>query len=482
MRSLEYPCRKGHLMKKPKISVIIPIYKVEKYIDRCINSVRNQTFQDIEILCVDDCSPDNSYRIVEKHAIKDPRIHLIRHTKNLGLGGARNTALRVASADYIASVDSDDFMLPNMLQRLWEETDNGWFDIVTCGFNRVDEKGNIIAFQNYPVITLINDDNDINIFSALNPAFWNKLWRKSLFTDNDIFFPLRLYFEDMPTTPRLLSKAKYIKVIEDRLYQYFIREESITTSYSAKHIIDYYHGFEVLLRFLEDNKILNRYKDDFIEYINSNMRFHSDNVISSNMEKADLEQYLRHLLMFKIAFLENRELLKHKNLGDLLILLKQRTVPSALEQKKKEIAEIEKEKYKTKEEHQKLLNRKKQEATKLQNLLTDKEKEATKLQNLLTDKEQATINYHKSLERKKQEISKLQLEISKYIEKYRIFKQEKTEEILCIQKIGVTIFGIFIRPFCTKNQYFKLKKMPRRFFKDSKNSVAKFIGSILGVI
>lgn len=512
------------MIKKPKISVIIPIYNVEKYIDRCIDSVRNQTFQNIEILCVDDCSPDNSYRIVEKHAAEDSRIRLIRHTKNLGLGGARNTALRVATAEYIASVDSDDFMLPNMLQRLWEETDNGWFDIVSCGFNRVDGNGNIISFQSYPATTFLNEENDINIFATVNPAFWNKLWRKSLFTENDIFFPLHLYFEDMSTTPRIFAKATYIKVIEERLYQYFIRQESITTSYSAKHIIDYYQGFEILLRFLENNRILDRYKDEFIEYVNSNMRFHSDNVVGSDMPKADLEQYLRHMLMFKIAFLENRDLLKYKNLGDLLMLLVQKKVPSALELKKNEITEVEKEKNRVKEEYQNLLVSKEKDASKYQELLNVKEQEASKLQGLLIDKEQEISSIQLEIDASEQSKSSIlkelsefkrlldlsredkeylenevldqtkrlvdleknrdaiQVEMSKYLEKTKMLEQEKADDILCFQKIGVIVFGVFIRLSCTKKQFEKLKLTPRQFFKDSKNTVTRFIGSLLGVI
>lgn len=501
------------MYNKPKISVIIPVYNVEKYIDRCITSVRNQTFEDIEILCVDDCSLDNSYKIVEKHAAEDSRVHLIRHSKNMGLGGARNTALRIANADYIASVDSDDYMLPNMLQRLWEETENGWFDVVTCGFNRVDENGNIIAFQNYPVATFLNDDNNINIFSVVNPAFWNKLWRKSLFTENDIFFPVNLYFEDVPTTPQLLSKAKYIKVIKDRLYQYFIRQDSITTSYSAKHILDYYEGFEILLSFLERNGLIERYKDEFIEYINSNMRFHSDNVVGSTMVKGDLEQYLRHMLMFKIAFMENRDFLKYKNLGDLLVLLRQKNVPTALEQKKKEMDILENEKVKLADELSKfknLLNSKEKEVSKYQGLFAAKKQEFSQkekeIKALILEKEMILTevaslkNQLGSLEKEKKtldtevlvhlskqdalakESSSLKVEMAILAEKIKKLELEKSEVISCWQTLGLSGFALFMRPFCTKKQYIKLQQQPRQFFKDSRNKVARFIGSVLGVL
>ncbi|HID91866.1 TPA: glycosyltransferase family 2 protein, partial [Candidatus Peregrinibacteria bacterium] len=110
---------------------------------------------------------DDSFLIAERHAAADSRIKLIRHEKNMGLGGARNTAIRVAKAEYIASVDSDDFILPEMMNTLWNATDNGHFDVVCCGFNRVDKEGNIISYETYSADTIINENNSINIFSAL---------------------------------------------------------------------------------------------------------------------------------------------------------------------------------------------------------------------------------------------------------------------------------------------------------------------------
>jgi len=172
----------------PEISVIIPFYNVERYIDQCLWSVRNQTLKNIEIICVDDCSQDNSRKIVQKHLNDDHRIKLVIHENNLGLGGARNTAIRMAKADYIASVDSDDYMMPNMLEELLGETENGIYDIVCCGFNRVCENGEILSVIKYENAQFCNDSNSIDIFTVLPSSFWHKLWRKSLFIDNKIFF------------------------------------------------------------------------------------------------------------------------------------------------------------------------------------------------------------------------------------------------------------------------------------------------------
>ncbi len=305
----------------PKISVIIPIYDVEKYLDKCLNSVRSQTLTSIEIICVDDCSPDNSYKIVEKHAAEDPRINFIRHEKNLGLGGARNTAIRIAKSDYIASVDSDDYIESNMLELLWEATEAGRIDVVGCGFDKVDEAGRQLSLHDFPPRTIVNEHNNINIFSIVNPAFWNKLWRRSLYIDNDIFFPNYVYFEDMATTPRILSKSKSIKIIEPCLYHYLVRDDSITNTFSSKHMLDYFKVFEILLRFLQEEELIGRYADEFKGYVNLGARFHSHKVVESTMEKSESLQYLKHFLMLKIAFFEYYDDIESMDQEKLLRLL-----------------------------------------------------------------------------------------------------------------------------------------------------------------
>ena len=161
---------------KPKISVIVPIYKCEDFLDDCLKSVCEQTFRDIEIICVDDCTPDNSVAIVEQYQARDDRIKLIRHEHNLGLGGARNTGIRAAAADFIASVDSDDTMKPHMIETLWEASDHGFYDVVNCGFDRTDPSGKVLSTQKTSRRTIVNE-GQLNFFHTMNPAFWNKLWR-----------------------------------------------------------------------------------------------------------------------------------------------------------------------------------------------------------------------------------------------------------------------------------------------------------------
>jgi len=289
----------------PKISIIIPIYSTAKYLDKCLQSVVQQTMQEIEVICVDDCSPDESYLIVEKYIKQDARVSLIRHKENKGLGGARNTGILTAKADFIASVDSDDFIQSEMMETLWKASNAGEYDIVCCGFDRVNESGEQVGCYKPQNITVINDSNKVDIFALMNPAFWNKLWRKSLFIDNHILFPGKLYYEDLATTPRLISHSKSIKMIDDSLYSYLVRPDSITKTYSEKHISDYFEVFDILLAFLRKNTCFETYKMDFLHIVDSQIYLHVKNILVSDMSDSNIRLYLFNLLQKKMSYLND---------------------------------------------------------------------------------------------------------------------------------------------------------------------------------
>jgi len=452
-------------MPTPKISVIIPIYNVEKYLDKCLESVRQQTFSDIEIICVDDCSPDNSADIVEKHMAKDKRIVFIRHEKNTGLGGARNSAIRLAKGKYLASADSDDYMQPNMLENLWEATDNGSFDIVSCGFNRVDEMGNILSYTS-PDIRQAHG-KEINIFKTVNPAFWNKMWRTSLFVDNQIFFPNHDYYEDMSTTPRILSKTQSIKVINDRLYNYLVRSESITGSYGDKQIIDYFKGFEILLVYLKESGLYEQYEEDYKEYVKNNVVYHAKGVLGADLYIEKKKQYLRNLLFFRVGFQENILSVLYKDLNDLVNLHKQDS-PSYYfnafqinENKLKAVSAIK------------------------EKALEDKY-ELERIKKIL-EKEISISKYNNSkLEKQKQELinqrAVLKTEKIELLDKIRHSEFIIGESLSVKQGFWVTIYSILVKLILSKKQKIKLKETPRRFFEDSSSKFTRKYGIFFNII
>lgn len=287
---------------QPHLSVIVPVFKTEKYLDKCLLSIRAQTLENIEIICVDDCSPDQSAKIIEKHRALDSRIIYIKHDQNLGLGGARNTGIRAARSEWIGSVDSDDYIKPNMFERMLEAAEGGEHDIVCCAYERVDHNGNVLQTHRMKSGVLKNEENSLNIFSNVSPSFWNKIWKKSLYEKYDIFFPEHVFYQDFATTPRILSKAKSIRVIEDTLYLYLTREDSASYTYSAKHLTDYAKVFQVISDFLHDNNIENRYKGEFLDYVSRGVGYHARNVMDSGMTERSKVEYLKTLFYIKIGF------------------------------------------------------------------------------------------------------------------------------------------------------------------------------------
>ena len=497
-------------MSIPKISVIIPIYGTEKYLDKCLYSVRNQTFKEIEIICVNDCSPDESEKIVKKHLKQDKRVRLINHESNLGLGGARNTAIRAAKADYLASVDSDDYMSPKMLETLWTATDNGWFDIVCCGYSRVDENGNILSLVPYTEDQVFNDDNSIDIFSIVNPAFWNKLWRKSLFVDNDIFFPEHDYYEDMSTMPRILAKSRYVKVIKDCLYRYLIRKQSIMTSMSDKHIIDYLKGFEIISRFLEENDLSDRYKKEFYRYIRGNILYYSKAILSSGLSLDKKTQYLRFLILFRITFIENFIKFQNSDVSHLLFTLGEEELHGTYYDeyqytlnniKKKESlierhwSEIEVKAKKIKN-LQDIIDDLKEVLNDTRNSLEESKKILANTTQIVEEKQQVVEDYSSIILQLKQEKTTVMSEAKKITtlletrkeamsvmqQRLILLEKEASEKISFAQMFAVFLFATLTYFVMNRKQIIKLINKPKLFFRDSKNSFAKRYASWFKII
>lgn len=281
----------------PLVSVVVPIYKTEKFVEKCLRSLQTQTFADFEVICVDDGSPDDAGKIAREFARSDARFRLITHETNRGLGAARNTAIRASSAEYIASVDSDDYVASDFLARLVDGADGGRFDVVCCGFARVDENGRVLSHHVQRVEKFDPQATSFDPFGHVNPAFWNKLWLRSLFVDNDIWFPDRENYQDMATTPRILSKARYLRTIGGDSYRYLVRPDAITMGISDKHLMDFLRVFDVLKDHLIASGDYGRLGGALRKRINTAIEHHLSNVHARATFSSDenLQQYARHL-------------------------------------------------------------------------------------------------------------------------------------------------------------------------------------------
>ena len=128
----------------PQVSIVVPVYNVQRYIDRCIVSILQQTQSEFEVIFVDDCSTDGSASAVQRFARNDSRIVFAAHDRNRGLGAARNTEISIARSDFVTFVDSDDFIDANLLEEMIKACDGGHFDIVETGFRAMDEQDNVL--------------------------------------------------------------------------------------------------------------------------------------------------------------------------------------------------------------------------------------------------------------------------------------------------------------------------------------------------
>lgn len=210
------------------ISVIMPVYGVEKYLENAINSVLNQSYKNFELILVDDKSPDKSPEICDEFALKDDRIRVIHKPVNEGLGYARNTGLDAASGEYIYFFDSDDYIEPQLLETAINVFDNET-EFVVFGINRVHENrdGSIKNIEHLTPESLKskNAQETADIFVMLNqkkvfPFAWNKLYKRAFLDKCGTRFEKTKLIEDFLFNIELFSKATFIKTIPDNLYNY----------------------------------------------------------------------------------------------------------------------------------------------------------------------------------------------------------------------------------------------------------------------
>lgn len=210
-----------------QVSVIVPVYNAERTLERCINSILNQTYRNLEIIMVDDASTDSSRNLMLKLEQTDPdRIMAICNDENRGAGGARNIALQYARGDYLAFVDSDDYIHTTFLEKLVDELERGNHDFVDCGyFNEREDKATLHTGRD--LRGAIDDDARCELIAA-GGYLWSKLFKRELFFDNGITFREKCILEDSETLVLLTAHARSIGAVEDTLYWYSASPASVS--------------------------------------------------------------------------------------------------------------------------------------------------------------------------------------------------------------------------------------------------------------
>ena len=256
----------------PKISVIIPVYNVEKYIKRCCISLFEQTLEDIEYLFIDDCSPDKSVDIINKTLQSYPRrisqVRIIRLRDNIGAARVRKMGILSSSGEYVIQCDSDDWIAKDMYESLYNEAVSGNYDVVRCKFVRCNDTYSEECYP-IPVEQYLNKELIIrHLFKEHDmSSTCDKIIRRTLF-DNNILWPTSHMFEDRVIVTQVMFYAKSIGYIDKVLYFYYQNPISVTHGCDKNKIVQRFEqkkvNLEIMIDFLTKQRLSNTYKKEIV--------------------------------------------------------------------------------------------------------------------------------------------------------------------------------------------------------------------------
>ena len=271
-------------MHYPEISIIVPVYKVEKYLDKCVQSIRAQTFGNLEIILIVDGSPDRCGEMCDTYAQEDARIKVI-HKANGGQSDARNVGIDAAQGRYLGFVDSDDFIEQDMYETLYNIIIQENADVSECGFYDFYGEAKSIT-TNTPVhISVLNTEEAIRHTLQYTPAVWCRLYRKEIF--EKIRFPIGKVFEDSHIIIYLLAQTKRMVVTDAKKYYYVHREGSVTNLSYCPQLLSTIEAWKNNYNFIID-KYPNLRSLAKIRYLRAN--FYVLDRMMLDLEKSDLRK------------------------------------------------------------------------------------------------------------------------------------------------------------------------------------------------
>jgi Glycosyltransferases involved in cell wall biogenesis len=299
------------------ISVIVPVYNVENYLEDCLDSIAKQSYADFEVLMVDDCTPDRSGEICGKFAARDSRFILLRREKNGGLSAARNTGLREAKGEYIAFVDSDDKIEPNYLEALMASVTANRSDIAVCGVSQVLLNGRTLrkhgenrCFEREEAI------EEMMYQCSFDVSAWGKLYRRQVL--EGMFFTEGILYEDLDIMYLVFEKCQKISYTDDTSYFYIHRKNSILRGgfnerhfdvlKAAERIVEHYAGQGGSL-----------YDATVRRYVYSNFTLLNMLLDSGCREKRYYRMLRNNILKYSFRLLRNKAANKSDKLGVIFV-------------------------------------------------------------------------------------------------------------------------------------------------------------------
>ena len=243
------------MLEQPKVSIIVPVYNVEKFLDRCLNSLINQTLKEIEIICINDGSVDNSLQILEKFAKQDDRITILNQ-KNSGQSTARNRGIDKASGIYLGFVDSDDWVDLNYFEKLYTSAEKYNCDMAVSGIIRLHKwnKKFHLKFEEEKVAD--NTDEKFEICDVPELSYvWNKIYKRESFMSKNLRFEEGIFFEDVIMTPKILYSLGKLVTVPDTYYYYWRNPNSTVTKRTDKVNNDSIYAHNKAMEFIKEHNI-----------------------------------------------------------------------------------------------------------------------------------------------------------------------------------------------------------------------------------
>ncbi|MFD2442780.1 glycosyltransferase [Bacillus sp. CGMCC 1.16607] len=279
-------------MEEKKVSIIIPVYNNEKFLDKCLTSVLNQSLNEIEIIIINDGSTDGSFMKLKEYESENSNIILLNQ-RNAGQAAAINRALDIACGEYIAFVDADDYIEHHMMETLFKEAKADNLDLVICNWSKVDTDGKILSYHDHAKYDQkLLDRNEvireflINEKELVEGFSWNKLIKRSLFSEYHIRYP-SIKYEDIPTIFKVLTKINNCKFINKNLYYYVQHPASITNTKNPTNVRGFVEAIEMIHDILIEENLTLEFKDDY--YIYKSNCLLSEYIVSIEVVKGSAE-------------------------------------------------------------------------------------------------------------------------------------------------------------------------------------------------
>ena len=257
-------------MSKIKLSIIVPCYKVEAYLPKCLDSLINQTLKEIEIICINDGSPDNCLKILKQYHKKYPNKIVIIDKQNEGLFKAREDGIKIAKGEYIGCVDSDDYVSLEYASKLYNAAKKENADICVCGFDRIDLETNKLysrEMTKFKYKSIIVEENQ-GALLPINSAVWNKIYKSSLLKELIKLKKPPIVIEDVMFQLLVDKNAHKIIFINDSLIYYMVRKDSIINTLNQDLIPSIYDTIK------EIRDIYVKEKPEYLEYVDANAFLH----------------------------------------------------------------------------------------------------------------------------------------------------------------------------------------------------------------